>query len=141
MLCKGTIATGESDKFFGICSSVSLTLRSLASADSPGKFYMLFLPLGSTIFENTRILSGILDWMPVLKHRLNLLEKWKSSYKKNCLVNKPPDVLKQGRRKVFRTEASVLEDFVPPSTFLPKETHRLSTACKIMPSHKARNYS
>ena len=60
---------------------------------------------------------------------------------KNCLVNKPPDVLKQGRRKVFRTETSVLEDFGPPSTFLPKETHRLSTTCKIMPSHKARNYS
>ena len=53
---------GESNIFFGMCTFVPFALRSLVSANSPGKFY-LASPLRSTIpvTDNGRILSGILN--------------------------------------------------------------------------------
>ena len=44
-----------------MCFSVPSPTRSLVSADSTEKFYLLLLLLRSAILENTRILSGILN--------------------------------------------------------------------------------
>lgn len=52
--CKGTFIVGESDFFFGMAPTGSLCWF-------PAKFYLSFLPLGSTTPENARILSGTLN--------------------------------------------------------------------------------
>ena len=46
LFCRGSFVLGESDLFFAICSSVPFAARSPVSADSPGKFYLLFHRLG-----------------------------------------------------------------------------------------------
>ena len=61
LFCKGTFVIWQSELFFGIFCSVSFVSRSLVFADSPRKFCLLFLPLGSVILENARILFGILN--------------------------------------------------------------------------------
>ena len=66
--------------FFGYLFFSNFSSRSLVSADSPGKSYLLFLPLRSIFFKNTRILSEILN---VPKQKLTLLGKGKNSYKNN----------------------------------------------------------
>ena len=44
-----------------MCSLVTFSSRSLVFTDSTGKFYMLFLSLGETIPEHTRMLSQTLN--------------------------------------------------------------------------------
>lgn len=44
-----------------MCSSVPFAPTSLVSTDSPGRFYLLFLPQGSAVPEKTRILYGTLN--------------------------------------------------------------------------------
>ena len=44
-----------------MCSSVPSALRRLVSDGSFGKFYLLSPPSGSTILENARIFSGIMN--------------------------------------------------------------------------------
>ena len=61
LFCKGTYIPRVSDLFIGMCFSVLFPPRSLVSADFPGKFHLLFLRLGSTIPENTRIFSEIMN--------------------------------------------------------------------------------
>ena len=56
---KCTLIIGKAT--FLLCSSVHFTSRNLITADSPGKFYPLFLSLGSAILEDAKILSGILN--------------------------------------------------------------------------------
>ena len=58
--CKGTFIIGESDLFFGMGSSVCQAATG-SLCWFPGKFYLPFLPLGSTTPENARILSGTLN--------------------------------------------------------------------------------
>ena len=55
---KGTF---NNDLSLSMCSSVPFAPNSLVSADYPGKFYLLFLPLKSIISENTQTLSGKLN--------------------------------------------------------------------------------
>ena len=61
LFCKVTLIIGENNLFFCGCSSVPFALSSLVSSDSPGKFYLLFLPIGITIPDKIRIGFGILD--------------------------------------------------------------------------------
>ena len=56
MFCKAIFIIGESYIF-----PVTFTPRSLCSADSPWKFYLLFLSFGCTILEKIRIFSEILN--------------------------------------------------------------------------------
>lgn len=83
LFCKSTFAIQESDLLFSMCSSVPSPRRSLVHTDSPGKFYRLFLSPGSTTLQKTRILSGILIWMSILKQEVSLLGKRKCSCKNN----------------------------------------------------------
>ena len=43
-----------------MCPSVTFGTRRLVSADSPGKFYLLFFSIRRAVPENRRIISGIL---------------------------------------------------------------------------------
>ena len=52
---KITFVIGESDLLFGMCSSVLFTPRSLVSADSTEKLFLLFLLLGNNISGNTKV--------------------------------------------------------------------------------------
>ena len=72
LFCEGTFAIEESNLFFGMRSAVPFTPRNLVSADSLGKFYQLFPPLGNTTPENTKVLSGIIS---ILKSKLSVLGK------------------------------------------------------------------
>ena len=55
LFCKATFLIGKDNIFFGMCSSVNFAPRSLASADSPKKFFLLFLALGNAILGNTKV--------------------------------------------------------------------------------------
>ena len=59
--------------------------KSLVSADSPSRFYVLFLPLGNTILENTKEYF-LQHLMSILKKKTNLLQKRAYSYKNNRKV-------------------------------------------------------
>lgn len=69
LFCKSNFVIREND-LFGMCSSVIFTPKCLVSADSPDKFYLLFLPLGSAMPESTRILSRKLNDYSKLKFPL-----------------------------------------------------------------------
>lgn len=93
---KCTLIIGKAT--FLLCSSVHFTSRNLITADSPGKFYPLFLSLGSAILEDAKILSGILNGYSKTKisslrgkrkffnknHRKELQNYWERS----CLTKK-----------------------------------------------------
>ena len=59
LLCKVTFVNGEVT--FIMCSSVHFAPKIQVCADSPERFYLLSLSLGSPILQNTRILSGMLN--------------------------------------------------------------------------------
>ena len=58
-----------------MCSLVTFSSRSLVFTDSTGKFYMLFLSLGGTIPENTRMLSQTLNISCKTKIKLTVEKK------------------------------------------------------------------
>ena len=87
LFCRGSFVLGESDLFFAICSSVPFAARSPVSADSPGKFCLLFHRLGILFL---RMLEHSLEYlMFILKQKLGLLGKKKCSYKNNRKLTYP----------------------------------------------------
>ena len=55
LFCKGPFIIGKNNLFFGMCSSVPFTSRSLDCAVFPRKFFLFFLPLGKNISQNTKV--------------------------------------------------------------------------------------
>ena len=105
LFCKGTFMTWKNSLFLVFALHYLLLPKvqplhlrniifgntkvySLISANSPEKFYLLFLPLGSAIPENTRTLSGILNIYSKTKitsagENVNVLTK---TTKDNCTI-------------------------------------------------------
>ena len=61
LFCKSTFITGRNNLFFGNVFFSNFLFQNLVFTDSTGKFYMLFLSLGETIPEHTRMLSQTLN--------------------------------------------------------------------------------
>ena len=107
-------------------SSVPSAFRILASADSPGKLYLLFFPLGSTIPENTGILSEILN--------LNSITKVKSAGK---------SVLTKTTEKSCKIQVATLESgLLAPISARANKTRTLkntfSTKAHVSPGEKTK---
>ena len=81
LFCKSTFVSGENNLLLGMYFLIPFTLKSPVCADSSGKFYQLLFPLGSTIFDNIKILSEILNVYS--KKKLRLLWQRECSYKNN----------------------------------------------------------
>ena len=71
-------------KQFFVFLSALFSQYSIVSDDSPGKFYLLCLPVGKTIPENKRVLSRILHTYP--QRNLSLLEKRTKTTEMNCKI-------------------------------------------------------
>ena len=75
LFCKSTFITGRNNLFFGNVFFSNFLFQNLVFTDSTGKFYMLFLSLGGTISENTRMLSQTLNISCKTKIKLTVEKK------------------------------------------------------------------
>lgn len=70
LLCKGNFIVGEQPRR----SSLSFAPSGLVSADSPGKSYLILIPLGSSFPENIRVLNGILKSILIIMCSLHWVQ-------------------------------------------------------------------